>query len=55
MKINVIQFDPVIGGETTLTNALVAILKKEHEDRIIHPVHAGKGGKLKINKGEIES
>jgi len=51
MKINVIQFDPVIGGETTLTNALVAILKKEHEVRIIHPVHAGKSGKLKINKG----
>ena len=50
MKINVIQFDPVIGGETTLTNALVAILKKENEVRIIHPVHAGKGGKLKINK-----
>ena len=51
MKINIIQFDPVIGGETTLTNALVAILKKENEVRIIHPVHAGKGGKLKINKG----
>jgi glycosyltransferase involved in cell wall biosynthesis len=56
MKINVIQFDPVIGGETTLTNALVAILKREHEVRIIHPVHAGKSGKLKINNawGKVE-
>jgi hypothetical protein len=56
MKVNVIQFDPVIGGETTLTNALVAILKKAHDVRIIHPVHAGKSGKLKINKawGKVE-
>ena len=50
MRINIIQFDPVVGGETTLTNALVAILKKKHDVRIIHPVHAGKSGKLKINK-----
>lgn len=56
MKVNIIQFDPVVGGETTLTNALVAILKKEHEVRIIHPVHTGKSGKLKINKawGKVE-
>jgi len=56
MKINVIQFDPVIGGETTLTNALVKILKREHEVRIIHPVHANKKGKLKIDSkwGKVE-
>jgi hypothetical protein len=56
MKINVIQFDPVVGGETTLTNALVKILKSEHEVRIIHPVHANKKGKLKIDSkwGKVE-
>jgi len=56
MKINVVQFDPVIGGETTLTNAIVKILKKEHEVRIIHPVHTSKKGKLKIDSkwGKVE-
>jgi hypothetical protein len=56
MKVNIIQFDPVVGGETTLCNALSAILKREHEIRVIHPVHAGKKGKLKIDSkwGKVE-
>jgi hypothetical protein len=58
MKVNIIQFDPVIGGETTLANSLVAILKKEAVNtvRIIHPVHANKKGKLKIDSkwGKVE-
>ena len=58
MKINIIQFDPVIGGETTLANSLVAILKHEAVNtiRIIHPVHANKKGKLKIDNkwGKVE-
>jgi len=49
MNINIIQFDPVVGGETTLCNALSSILKKDHKIRVIHPVHAGKKGKLKID------
>lgn len=49
MKVNIIQFDPVIGGETTLCNALSAILAAHHEIRVIHPVHANKKGKLKID------
>jgi hypothetical protein len=49
MKVNIIQFDPVIGGETTLCNALSEILRKEHVIRVIHPVHANKKGKLKID------
>lgn len=57
MKVNIIQFDPVVGGETTLCNALSAILKREHEIRIIHPVHANKKGKLKIDSkwGKVEN
>jgi len=49
MKVNIVQFDPVVGGETTLCNALSEILRKEHEIRVIHPVHTGKKGKLKID------
>ena len=49
MKVNIIQFDPVIGGETTLCNALSAILATQYEIRVIHPVHANKKGKLKID------
>ena len=56
MKINIIQFDPVIGGETTLTNALSKILKTKYEVRVIHPVHLSKRGKLQIDKnwGKVE-
>lgn len=56
MKINIIQFDPVVGGETTLCNALSSILRKTHEIRVIHPVHASKRGKLKIDSkwGKVE-
>ena len=56
MKINIIQFDPVIGGETTLCNALSAILKTQHEIRIIHPVHLNKKGIPKIDNkwGKVE-
>lgn len=56
MKVVIIQFDPVMGGETTLCNALSAILRKEHEIRVIHPVHANKKGKLKIDPkwGKVE-
>ena len=56
MKVIIIQFDPVMGGETTLCNALSAILKKDHEIRVIHPVHANKKGKLKIDSkwGKVE-
>jgi hypothetical protein len=56
MKVNIIQFDPVIGGETTLCNALSAILRTTHEIRVIHPVHASKKGKLKIDPkwGKVE-
>jgi hypothetical protein len=49
MKVNIIQFDPVVGGETTLTSALSAILRLEHEVRVIHPVETTSRGKLKIN------
>lgn len=51
MKINIIQFDPVIGGETTLCNALSSILASKHEVRVIHPVHLNKKGQPKIDKG----
>lgn len=56
MKINIIQFDPVIGGETTLANSLVRILKKRYQIRIIHPVQVGKKGKPIIQKnwGKVE-
>ena len=56
MKVNIIQFDPVMGGETTLCNALSAILRTKYEVRVIHPVHAGKKGKLKIDPkwGKVE-
>lgn len=50
MKVNIIQFDPVIGGETTLCNALTTILSKKYDIRVIHPVHVSKRGKLKIDK-----
>jgi len=50
MKVNIIQFDPVIGGETTLCNALSAILKTKYEVRVIHPVHLNKKGIPKIDK-----
>lgn len=55
-SICMIQFDPVIGGETTLCNALSTILKKKYDVRVIHPVHAGKKGKLKIDSrwGKVE-
>ena len=49
MKVNILQFDPVIGGETTLCNALSMILKKKHEIRVIHPVHLNKKGIPKID------
>lgn len=51
MKINIIQFDPVIGGETTLTNALSKILRKKYDIRVIHPCHVGKKGKVRIGSG----
>lgn len=56
MKINIIQFDPVIGGETTLTNALVHILKNQYDIRMITPVHLSKRGKKQIgsNWGKVE-
>jgi hypothetical protein len=50
MKINIIQFDPVIGGETTLTNALSEILRKEYEIRVLTPVHLSKKGIPKVDK-----
>ena len=50
MKVNIIQFDPVIGGETTLCNALSAILKTKYEVRVIHPVHLNKKGIPKVDK-----
>ena len=51
MKINIIQFDPVMGGETTLCNALSAILKTKYEIRVIHPIHLSKRGKPVISGG----
>jgi hypothetical protein len=56
MKINIIQFDPVIGGETTLCNALSAILKTKYDIRIIHPVHLNKKGQPKVDSkwGKVE-
>lgn len=51
MKVNIIQFDPVIGGETTLCNALSAILRTKYDVRVIHPVHLNKKGAPKLNKG----
>jgi hypothetical protein len=56
VKVNIIQFDPVVGGETTLCNALSAILSKEHTIRVIHPVHLTKRGKLRIDSkwGRVE-
>ncbi len=56
MKVNIIQFDPVIGGETTLCNALSAILKTKYEVRVIHPVHLNKKGIPKVDKkwGKVE-
>lgn len=49
MTVNIIQFDPVVGGETTLCNALSQILSKEHTVRVIHPVHLTKKGLPKID------
>lgn len=49
MKINIIQFDPVIGGETTLCNALSAILNTAYDIRVIHPVHLNKKGVPKVD------
>ena len=56
MKIHIIQFDPVVGGETTLCNALSAILKTVHTVRVIHPVHLNKKGIPKIDSkwGKVE-
>jgi hypothetical protein len=51
MKINIIHFDPVIGGETTLCNALSSILSAKHDVKVIHPVHLNKKGLPKIDKG----
>ena len=49
MKINIIQFDPVVGGETTLCSALSAILKTGYEIRVIHPVHLNKKSIPKVD------
>lgn len=49
MKVNIIHFDPVVGGETTLANAISAILRKKYDVRVIHPVHLNKKGLPKID------
>lgn len=56
IKVNIIHFDPVIGGETTLCNALFKILKHKYTVKVIHPVHLNKKGKPVIgsNWGKIE-
>jgi hypothetical protein len=43
MKIDIIQFTPVIGGESTLVKAMYKILgEMGHEVRVIHPTKSGK-------------
>lgn len=43
MKIDIVQFTPVIGGETTLVKAMYKILREMgHEVRVLHPTKSGK-------------
>ena len=50
-KINIIHFDPYIGGETTLCNSISVILRQKFEVRVLHPIHLNKKGKPIMNSG----